>query len=137
MTTLGIQENKTFSINLPSADMMKVTDYIGIVSGDKVDKSKLFDVFYGELESAPMINECTLNMECKVLKILDLSGVNYIIIGEIIENYAREEVLTDGNPDVEKMNPMVFSMFDNKYFRIGQHLGNGWSVGREYEVESK
>jgi len=134
-TTLGIQENKTFSINLPSEDMLKVTDYVGIVSGQKEDKSKLFNVFYGETQTAPMIEECPLNMECKVLEILDLGGVDYIIIGEIIENYARESVLTDGNPDVEKMNPMVFSMFDNRYFGIGDYLGKGWSVGREFEAK--
>ncbi len=37
-TPEGIRDNKTFSINIPSADMIEVTDYCGIVSGRKADK---------------------------------------------------------------------------------------------------
>ena len=35
----GILENKTFSVNLPSEDMVAITDHIGMVSGTKEDKS--------------------------------------------------------------------------------------------------
>ena len=31
----GIKENQTFSINVPSTDMLKVVDYMGITSGAK------------------------------------------------------------------------------------------------------
>jgi len=41
-TNAGIKENKTFSINIPSIEMVKETDYCGIVSGKKADKAKLF-----------------------------------------------------------------------------------------------
>ena len=47
----GIKGNKTFSVCLPSEDMVEVTDYCGIVSGKKHDKSKIFDLFYGELKT--------------------------------------------------------------------------------------
>lgn len=52
----AILDTKAFSINVPSAEMVALTDYAGIVSGKKADKSKLFEVFYGELKSAPMIS---------------------------------------------------------------------------------
>ena len=32
-TNIGIRENQTFSVNFPSADMVKVTDYVGLKSG--------------------------------------------------------------------------------------------------------
>ena len=54
-TNPGIKENKTFSVCLPSEDMAEITDYCGIVSGNKTDKSEIFDLFYGELKTAPMI----------------------------------------------------------------------------------
>ena len=54
----GIKESRTFSINIPSVDMLEVTDFCGLVSGRKTDKSGLFDVFYGELQTAPMISQC-------------------------------------------------------------------------------
>lgn len=132
-TSIGIKENKTFSINLPSKDIITVTDYVGLVSGEKVDKSEIFDVYYRKLETAPMINECALSMECKVIDIIDKGGVDDIIIGEIIETYCNEDCLTNGNPDIKKMDLPVFSMFDNKYFSIGEYLGKGWGIGREYK----
>ena len=62
----GIEENQTFSINFPSVEMMQKTDYCGLVSGKDVDKAALFDVYYGELKTAPMIRECPLSMECRL-----------------------------------------------------------------------
>ena len=44
-TNKGIKENGTFSINIPSIDMIEITDYIGIKSGKDIDKSELFEVF--------------------------------------------------------------------------------------------
>jgi flavin reductase (DIM6/NTAB) family NADH-FMN oxidoreductase RutF len=50
-TNKGTRENKTFSVNIPSVDMAEATDFCGLNSGSKVDKSKVFDVFYGELKT--------------------------------------------------------------------------------------
>ena len=58
LTNQGILENKTFSVNLPSEDMVAITDHIGMVSGKTEDKSGLFELFYGELDTAPMIQQC-------------------------------------------------------------------------------
>ena len=63
-TPQGIAETKTFSINIPSSDLLEKTDYCGLVSGEKTDKSKEFDVFYGSLKTAPMINDCPVSLEC-------------------------------------------------------------------------
>lgn len=76
----GIKQNKSFSVNIPSIEMLGVTDYCGIVSGKDVDKSKLFNTFYGNINDAPMIKECPINMECRVVQELDLGGTNIIII---------------------------------------------------------
>ena len=37
-TLIGINQNNTFSINIPSTDLIKEADYCGIVSGSDVDK---------------------------------------------------------------------------------------------------
>jgi flavin reductase (DIM6/NTAB) family NADH-FMN oxidoreductase RutF len=49
--------------------MVEVTDYCGIVSGKNNDKSRIFDLFYGKLKTIPMIKDCPLNMECKLVEI--------------------------------------------------------------------
>ena len=51
----AIAASGEFSVNFPSVDMVAVTDYTGLVSGKRMDKSGLFDLFYGELQAAPMI----------------------------------------------------------------------------------
>jgi flavin reductase (DIM6/NTAB) family NADH-FMN oxidoreductase RutF len=65
-TNRGIRENGSFSVNIPSSKMAAVTDFCGLNSGSEVDKSEVFDVFYGELKTALMISECPVNIECKL-----------------------------------------------------------------------
>jgi flavin reductase (DIM6/NTAB) family NADH-FMN oxidoreductase RutF len=124
----AILETREFSINVPSADMVALTDYTGIVSGEKVDKSKLFDVFYGELKSAPMIKNCPVTMECKLVQPVELP-TNYFFIAEIMNIYTEERFLTDGKPDVKKINPFVLTMPDNRYWSIGECIGKAWHEG--------
>jgi flavin reductase (DIM6/NTAB) family NADH-FMN oxidoreductase RutF len=132
-TNQGLLKNKNFSVNLPSKDMVEVVDYVGIYSGKKIDKSYLFEIFYGKLENAPMIKECPINIECKLVDVLDHGGFDHIIIGEIIESYVDENCLTDGNPDIEKIKPFLLSMYENKYFEIGEFLGKAWNIGKNYK----
>ncbi len=70
-TNAGIKENKVFSVCLPSENMVTETDYCGITSGRNTDKAALFDVFYGELKMAPMIQQCGICMECRLDQIID------------------------------------------------------------------
>lgn len=73
-TLKGIQENKTFSINVPSIDLIKETDYCGMISGAKTDKVAdcRFNIFYGKVRTAPLIEPCPVNLECRVAQMLDL-----------------------------------------------------------------
>jgi flavin reductase (DIM6/NTAB) family NADH-FMN oxidoreductase RutF len=48
----GIRETGAFSISVPSTSMAEVTDYCGMVSGKKVDKSTEFELFSGDLDGA-------------------------------------------------------------------------------------
>lgn len=131
-TNAGISANGSFSVNIPSANMVEVTDYCGLVSGKQQDKSRLFTTFYGALGTAPMIRECPLSMECKLHQQLDVGGTNDIFLGEIVEVYADDRILTSGLPDIRKIDPIIFSMHDNNYWKIGMHLARAWSIGKEF-----
>ena len=87
-----IIENKTFSVNLPSESMVVETDYCGLVSGKDTDKGALFTNFYGKLKTAPMIEQCPLNMECKLVNTVDM-GTHDLFIGEVMETYCEEKIL--------------------------------------------
>jgi flavin reductase (DIM6/NTAB) family NADH-FMN oxidoreductase RutF len=140
---VGIKENQTFSVNTPSEDMVQVTDYCGIKSGRDIDKSKLFDVFYGELKTAPMIKESPLNLECKVVHKIDTvelfkaSMGHDIFFGEVIQVYTEEKYLTNNQPDVEKIKPFILSSSRkrSRYYKIGEELGVAWSIGNEYKKD--
>jgi flavin reductase (DIM6/NTAB) family NADH-FMN oxidoreductase RutF len=56
-TNQGIEQNKTFSVNIPSAKIVRETDYCGLVSGKNDDKTAIFTTFYGALQTAPMIEQ--------------------------------------------------------------------------------
>jgi flavin reductase (DIM6/NTAB) family NADH-FMN oxidoreductase RutF len=126
----AVTDTGEFSVNLPSSDMLEETDYTGLVSGKRTDKSGLFDVYYGELASAPLIERCPLSMECKVTQTVDLP-TNSFFIAEIINIYTEDAYLTDGKPDVKKMNPFLLTMPDNRFWSIGEFLGNAWNAGKK------
>ncbi|MBM3167016.1 MAG: flavin reductase family protein [Chloroflexi bacterium] len=132
-TLKGVAENKAFSVNVPSADMVKETDYCGITPGSRVDKVKVcgFEVFYGKLKTAPLIEQCPVNLECSVAHMMDL-GSHMLILGKIEETYVSEGCLTDGKPDVNKIKPFGYTMTpDNQYRPLGETLARAFNVGKE------
>ena len=128
LTNQGILENKAFSINIPDISLMEKTDYCGLFSGKKVDKSQIFDVFYGSLPGAPLIGECPVSMACRLHETVKLP-VNTLFIGEIVEAYCDEACMTDGKPDIKKIHPFTLTMPDNHYWSVGDDIGKAWSVG--------
>ncbi|MFB3896045.1 MAG: flavin reductase family protein [bacterium] len=128
-THQGIKETKTFSVCFPNAAMVVETDYCGVTSGKNTDKSELFQVFYGTTKTAPMIKQCPLNLECKVVDELDYAA-DTLFIGEIISAFAEEKYLdAKKNPDFQKMDLMTFTVPDNTYRRFGEKLGDAWKIG--------
>jgi flavin reductase (DIM6/NTAB) family NADH-FMN oxidoreductase RutF len=125
----GIHENRSFSICLPSEDLMVETDYCGIVTGRKTDKAALFDVFYGKLKTAPMIRQCPVNMELELHEVLDYK-THDVFIGKLVQTYAEDDVLTGGKIDIAKLRPLLFDMASAKYWRLGPAVGNCWQAGK-------
>jgi flavin reductase (DIM6/NTAB) family NADH-FMN oxidoreductase RutF len=129
-TNPGIRENKEFSVNIPSENLVAETDYVGIVSGKKVDKSGVFEIFYGSLSKAPMIKACPVCMECRLFDTYD-TPTHDLFIGEIVEAHAEESVLTEGKLDVSKVRPLLFDMHTVKYWSLGPAVASCWSVGKQ------
>lgn len=132
----GIKETGSFSVNQPSAKQVKELDYCGLVSGRTTDKSAKFENFYGKLENAPMIKECPVNIECRVVQTLERS-VHTVFIGEVVSVYIDDDCLTNGVPDASKIDPILFSStrgdksHSGKYWKLGDHLADAWEIGKE------
>jgi len=138
-THKGITQNSTFSVNMPSVDLVREADYCGIVSGSKVNKAEAckFNVFYGKLGSAPLIEQCPINLECKVVQIVKLDS-HSLVIGRIEETHISENCLTDGEPDMNKIKPITYTTdlgrFGRQYLAFGEFIGKAFSIGREVKA---
>lgn len=131
-STQGIEANGMFSVNIPTTAMAAAADYCGIVSGRKHDKSQLFELFYGELgEGAPMIAECPMCFECKLVDVYRMPS-NNLYVGEVVGAYSEERFLKDGHPDVQAMDPLLFTATDKKYWSIGSYVEKAYKVGIGY-----
>jgi len=115
-TNDGIKNNGTFSVNIPSVRMVKETDYWGLFSGKIKDKTGSFKNFYGKLKTAPMIEECTVNMEGKLIKKVDFPSHD-VFVGWIVATYCDETVLTKGEVDFVKVQPILFVVNDRYYYK--------------------
>jgi len=131
-TNGGIHASGAFSVNIPGIDLVEKVDYCGIVSGRKEDKSTLFKVIMGKTTGVPMIEDCPLCMECKLVNVVDLP-TNEVFIGEIVGAYANADCCSDGKPDVEKIRPFTLTMPDNQYWEVGGNAGKAWSIGKNFK----
>ena len=128
-TNKGIDENREFSINIPDVSLIEKTDFCGLVSGSKTDKSELFNVFYGESDKVPLIEECPVCMSCSVYDAVKLPS-NTLYIGEPREVFTEEKYMTDNQLDIKKINPFTLTMPDNHYWSVGENLGKAWNIGK-------
>lgn len=121
-TRIGIHETQTFSVNVPSENLIKEVNICGKKSGRDFDKSSLFETFYGELITAPMIRQCPINIECEVAEILDYEQ-NDGIIGRVVKSYVNPECLTDGKLDMQKVHPIIWATGgDYNYYQLGNRI---------------
>jgi flavin reductase (DIM6/NTAB) family NADH-FMN oxidoreductase RutF len=139
-TNQGILENGTFSINLPNTDLLALTDYCGIVTGWEVDKGALFETFYGELGTAPMIEACPVNIECRVIQEFSIQH-RQVFVAEVVQTYMNDEFVAekDGRKkiaDLTHLDPILYAL-DNRYYCIGEPIGVGYQEAKQVKGEEK
>ena len=134
-TNGGIHASGFFSVNIPGTDLLAKVDYCGIVSGRDDDKASLFTVVRGEKTGAPMIDECPLCMECKLIHVWELP-TNEVFVGEIVGAYADADRCSAGKPDITKIKPFTLTMPDNRYWEVGGEAGRAWSIGKQLRKKS-
>lgn len=126
-----ISRSGSFVVNIPTEGLLEKTDFCGMVSGVSTDKFKAcgFSKSPSTIVSSPLIEECPVNIECKVIKSLKL-GVHDMFIGEILAVHADKDVLNkDGGIDYKKARPIVFNQ--GEYWGLGKQMGRyGFSSKR-------
>ncbi len=124
-----VKQYGEYAINLPTADLVRVTDYCGTVSGKRVDKFATTGLTpaAAKVIGTVVIAECPVNIECKVTQILSL-GAHDLFLGRVVAVQVDEDVLDErGEIDLVKANPLVYG--SHQYWSLGQLLGiHGYSA---------
>ncbi len=129
----GITVGGSFSVNIPSVAQAREVDFCGLESGSKTDKIARcgFTVFYGDLKTAPMVEECPVNLECVAAYIIDLE-MHSLVVADIKQTHVSEDCLTNGVLDPLKVDPLIFLTAPaRKYVRVGAVVGDAFKMGRE------
>ena len=122
-TNKGIKDTKILSINLVNEEMLKKADYVGSVSGSKIDKSDVFEYHIGD-SGAPIINNAPVVMECRVENNYETDTFDNFIM-TIDNTYVQEENLDEqGKIDYTKFSPVLFEFPKYTYLRTGDTIGN-------------
>ncbi|MBI9108848.1 MAG: flavin reductase family protein [Spirochaetales bacterium] len=126
-TNTGIQEKKEFSINIPGDSIVSKVDHCGTTSGRLTDKASVFRIFNGNLDSAPMIEECSVSLECVLYKTIQILK-HTIFIGEVKGIYSEEKYITENKLDDNKIRALLVTMPENNYHILGEKVGDAWNL---------
>lgn len=141
-----IKETMEFVVNLPPTNLVKAVDYCGVRSGKTNDKIKEMGFTLKESKnvSVPYIDECHINIECKVKDIVKL-GTHDMFIAEVVGSNVDENMFDEkGKICFENANLMTYA--HGQYLPVHKHpIGSfGFSVmkkktkkRRNSESESK
>ncbi len=128
-----IKKNKFVSINLVDKPLLEKADYVGIVSGKNIDKSKVFDYYISDYKEVPIISNSPIAMECELVDIYETDTHDNFIF-TICNTFVKEEVLNDDNKiDFIKASPILFEMPTKTYISLGDVVGKCWSDGKDIE----
>ncbi len=130
-TTENINITQEFTISIGDAKHVIECDYVGIVSQNdepnKMAKSG-FTTTKAQYVNAPIVNELSLCLECRLIKILE----DGLYLAQIINVNAEESVLDDkGNVLVEKLMPISYDPSTHGYYKVAERVGNAFSDGEK------
>lgn len=131
-----IRDSKEFTVNIPSAEYYKETDFCGLVSGKRVNKlveTGLTPVKSNRIQT-PILQECPFNLECRLIDEKEL-GDYILLFGEIVETQIDADKVGLQNDrihiDIAKVNPLVYCATIREYWELGQKVGDAFCAGKD------
>lgn len=116
-----IEKYGEFVINYPTVNQLRETDYCGTRSGRDVNKWKELHLTKekASIVKVPMVKEFPWNMECKVIKKLEL-GSHVCYFGEVVATHCNSELLKNENIDPEQIS--TFAYISGNYIPLEQKI---------------
>lgn len=118
-----ISRTREFVINLPNENLVKTADFCGTKSGRDVNKFTICNLTKRQSNKikAPYIEECPINLECKVIDIQKFPSHD-MFVSEVVNTHIDEKILTEsGEIDFGKANFISFS--GKKYLAANKEVG--------------
>ena len=118
-----IEDSGELVVNIPTEQILKETDFCGVVSGKDVDKFSETGLTPepAELVKPPLIKECPVNIECLVKDKIPL-GVHDLFLGRVVRVHIDDRVLDEqGRIDFAKVHPVVYNQ--GEYWSLGKRIG--------------
>ncbi len=109
-----LKEIKDFGVNIPPIDLAEKVDICGSVSGKNLDKFKEAGLtqMKPKMIRSVLIEECPVNMECRVVKEFIFGGSHVWFVGEVLvahmeEDYDREKALSYWKKEYRGMGDLI------------------------------
>jgi flavin reductase (DIM6/NTAB) family NADH-FMN oxidoreductase RutF len=117
-----IKRSGEFVVNIPQASQVELVDFCGTISGRDADKFARcgFTALPGQSVQAPLIAECPVNLECRVVQELSL-GSHDLFLGEVLAVHYDEQCAVDHRFDLARADALVYAF--GGYYRLGEALG--------------
>ena len=126
-----LKEKGEFVINLPSADMAKKVDFVGIYTGAKMDKFEKCGLtrIPSEKVSAPTVAECPVALECRVTEVIPM-GSHDVFIADVVSVSCKEDIFDkEGKMHFERANLLAYA--HGEYYSLGERVGRfGFSTDK-------
>lgn len=126
-----LQERGEFVINLPSENLAREVDFVGIYTGAKMDKFEKCGLtrIKSEKVAPPTIAECPIAIECRVCAVVPM-GSHDVFIADIVGVSCKDEIIdSDGKMHFEKANLLAYA--HGEYYTLGQIVGRfGFSTDK-------
>lgn len=131
-----LKENGEFVINLPSVDLARTVDYVGIYTGAKVDKWQKCGLTKQKSDkvSPPTVAECPIALECRVSDVIPM-GSHDVFIADIVGVSCREELIDEkGKMRFDRADLLAYA--HGEYYSLGEIVGRfGFSTDKPQKVD--
>lgn len=131
-------QRKAFTLGIPSTSMAAQADFAGIACGRTVDKFAATGLTPRRSEhvDAPYAAECPIVLECRLLQHVELPS-HTLMIGEICNVSALESCMDGEQPDIFKVDPLVYDAASRHYYRLGGEVAPAYTAGMIYKHQEQ
>lgn len=133
-----LKEGGEFVINLPSSDMARTVDFVGIYTGAKMDKFERCSLTKQRSDkvSPPTIAECPIALECRVSEVLPM-GSHDVFMADIVSVSCQEDIIDEeGKMRFERADLLAYA--HGEYYSLGDIVGRfGFSTDKPKKQKSE